>query len=325
MGCVVAVISSIDKYDKIWFKNRLISKIKNKRVVADRFLGYPVYRGWDVKNGIEEVVNAFHPDVAVVQAGQPFELVNKFSHLKMPVVLYVRDVEFEINDENLSINRFVGFVANSKFTAERLQSSFGVKALVVPPLVDPDKYTVKEKGDAVLHIGISKKKGIETSFQIAMRRPDIPFIFVESWALSIEDYLKYQARAQELNNVTILRRSSDMRKIYRRAKILLVPSSLEEAWGRVVTEAQFSGIPVIASDRGGLPESVGAGGLIVPFEASIEVWEKTLSSVWDNPKVYSELSSAALLRSQEKDISKQYLINCFANYLDSHIKHVNGV
>src|SRR3546814_9881685 len=45
--------------------------------------------------------------------------------------------------------------------------------------------------------------------------------------------------------------SHDMREVYRRTHTLLVPSQWEEAWGRVATEAQFSGIPVLASDRGG--------------------------------------------------------------------------
>ncbi|MDY0222951.1 MAG: glycosyltransferase [Desulfobacterium sp.] len=315
----VAVISSIKEHNKIWLKNRVLSKIKKKKFVADRLLGYPVYRGWNVKQGIKEVVNDFHPDVAIVQAGHPFELVNEFSRIEIPVVLYVRDIEFDKNNEKMLINKFVGFIANSKFTAQKIKDFLGVDALVIPPLVDPEKYIVSEKGGAVVHVGLVEKKGVEISFQLAMRRPDIPFVFVESWVLSNDDYLNNKRKFEKLKNVTLLRRFSDMRKVYEMAKILLVPSICEEAWGRVVTEAQFSGIPVISSDRGGLPESVGTGGLVVSYNAHIDIWEETLSNVWDSPKLYSELSSAALLRSQEKDISKSFLINTLVNYLNNHI------
>ena len=37
----------------------------------------------------------------------------------------------------------------------------------------------------------------------------------------------------------------DMRSVYAKCRILLAPSVWEEAYGRVVTEAQISGIPVV--------------------------------------------------------------------------------
>ena len=69
-----------------------------------------------------------------------------------------------------------------------------------------------------------------------------------------------------------------MAREYAQARILLVPSVWEEAWGRVVTEAQLSGIPVLASAIGGLPESVGPGGILVPPGSDVEVWDAHLRS-----------------------------------------------
>ncbi len=63
-----------------------------------------------------------------------------------------------------------------------------------------------------------------------------------------------------------------MKQVYRSAKLILMPSMWEEAWGRVATEAQFSGIPVIASNRGGLPESVGPGGVLLDPDGPLEPW-----------------------------------------------------
>jgi len=45
---------------------------------------------------------------------------------------------------------------------------------------------------------------------------------------------------------------------------LLVLASRAEAYGMVVTEALARGVPVIATDVGGVPEALGRGGLLVP-------------------------------------------------------------
>ena len=64
--------------------------------------------------------------------------------------------------------------------------------------------------------------------------------------------------------------SADMRSVYARSRLVLVPSQCDEAWGRIVTEAQISGVPALASDAGGLPEAVGPGGILMPRNAPPE-------------------------------------------------------
>jgi len=93
-----------------------------------------------------------------------------------------------------------------------------------------------------------------------------------------------------------------MRQVYRTTHTLLVPSQWEEAWGRVVTEAQYSGIPVLASNRGGLPEAVGPGGQVLPHDAPAAVWAAALREYWNDPDVYEQAAAAALAHARRPDI-----------------------
>jgi glycosyltransferase involved in cell wall biosynthesis len=318
-GHDVAVVSCIKKYDFLWYISRIISKINKTKFSVDYIMKYPVYRGYGVKENIGEVLDRFKPDVVVVQAGQPFEIVNAVSSLEVPVVLYVRDVEFETNKEKLKINSFVKVVSNSSFTSKRFEEKFGVGSLVLPPLIDFEKYHISNKGNAVIHIGLSPLKGVDISFKIAESRPDIPFVFVESWPLPAAVFEEYQAQAKKLGNVNVLKRQKNMKKVYSQGKILLAPSGCEEAWGRVVTESQYNGIPVIASNRGGLPEAVGDGGIIVPHDADPNEWVNALSRLWDNPDVYADYSAKALARCRRDDVDKEKIIEKFIAYLQAHV------
>jgi glycosyltransferase involved in cell wall biosynthesis len=47
-----------------------------------------------------------------------------------------------------------------------------------------------------------------------------------------------------------------------------------------------SGIPAIVSSVGGLPEAVGAGGVVVDRDAAIAEWVSALSRLWDDPVEY---------------------------------------
>ena len=49
---------------------------------------------------------------------------------------------------------------------------------------------------------------------------------------------------------------------FRRHRVAVVPSRYEEAFGIVALEAMAAGCVVVASDRGGLPEAVGPGGML---------------------------------------------------------------
>ena len=114
------------------------------------------------------------------------------------------------------------------------------------------------------------EKGVEIALRLAEACQEIPFVFVKGWPLSFGKSLALRRQVRRLKNVELIERLDDMRLVYENCRVLLVPSKWgRETWGRVASEAQVSGIPVIGSDIGGLPEAVGRGGVIIEANASI--------------------------------------------------------
>jgi glycosyltransferase involved in cell wall biosynthesis len=77
----------------------------------------------------------------------------------------------------------------------------------------------------------------------------------------------------------------------------LSTTSWREQFGRVVTEAMASGVPVIASDSGAIPDVVGDAGTIVNEGSTAELAD-TLRRVSLDPEFHRVLAAAGLVRAQ---------------------------
>ena len=78
---------------------------------------------------------------------------------------------------------------------------------------------------------------------------------------------------------------------------LLVLASRAEAYGMVVTEALARGVPVIASDVGGVPEALGHGGVLVPPDDH-EALAVALRAWLTDPELRARLRQAARERRE---------------------------
>jgi glycosyltransferase involved in cell wall biosynthesis len=185
------------------------------------------------------------------------------------------------------------------------------------PLVLPENYRVHSTRESVLFVNPVDEKGVEISLRLAEERPDIPFDFVECWERNSS--LRQSERVRRAKNIRWHRSKLDIREFYGRARLLLMPSQWQEAWGRVATEAQLSGIPVLASRIGGLPESVGSGGILVAPTAPINDWLAALSKMWDDKQEYEALAQAALIRSQRPEIQPESIVDRLALLIRQHV------
>ncbi len=103
----------------------------------------------------------------------------------------------------------------------------------------------------------------------------------------------------------ILNRCSDIRTVYARANVVLVPSLVDETFCRVAFEAILNGIPVIAAQAGYVGRMLqGSEGAIIIENASSanqSVWLQELRSLLQDPK-------RLLYMSQKAKDHAQYLL-----------------
>ena len=81
------------------------------------------------------------------------------------------------------------------------------------------------------------------------------------------------------------------------AAAVLVPSRWEEPWPYSVLDAMAAGVPVLASETGGLPELVGPGRLLPPGDP--DAWARALTELWRDPGLRRVRGLEALGRARE--------------------------
>ena len=97
-------------------------------------------------------------------------------------------------------------------------------------------------------------------------------------------------------------RYAEMPDLLNRFDTLVLPSLKTSTWtelfGRVLIEAMACGIPVVASDSGGIPEVVGESGLL--FETgNVSSLTGRLSELLTNLQLRNELGASGRLRGQK--------------------------
>lgn len=322
-GHTVSVVCRLEPTSLSGWIVRLIRLTSRQRFPVERWLGYPVYRLWEVQNSIPEVIEDLKPDVAIVQIGDMVRLAHKITAGGLPVLFYLHNIDVEQLNGGLQGLTGVTYVANSSFTARRYKEH-GFDSVVIPPLFRAKRYISRRRPANVTFINPIAIKGKEIALQIAAQCPEIPFSFVESWTLNEQDLADLRARIANLPNVTLRRRTDNMKRVYSKAKIVLAPSMCEETWGRIVTEAHYTGIPVVASNVGGLPQAVGPGGVLLDPNGPIEPWIDAVRRLWHDAAYYAEISAAALAYSKRPEINPDVQIDKILAAAEQAIKHQNA-
>jgi len=292
---------------------------------------------------IKRLVGVLDPDVAVVTEDQTQLMLRMVMDSGARKSVYLAHSQatlpfgpaaFDPSPEKKAVfERADGVIAVSRYVADYIRSHSNQRAEVIySPVYGTGPFPCFGRPDQgfVTMINPSRIKGIDLFLALARANPGIPFAAVPTWATTGED-----RAALEAAGVRSIPASDHFDEVLAQIRVLVVPSLWGEAFGQVVVEAMLRGIPVMASDLGGLPEAKSGVDYLCPVteiseyedrvdernvqipivpEQDIAPWQEALERLVTDPDHYRELSR----RSREaaaRFVSKSD-IDRYISYLD---------
>jgi glycosyltransferase involved in cell wall biosynthesis len=209
------------------------------------------------------------------------------------------------------IERAAGVVAIGKHMAGYIAQYCSARPVVIhPPIYGNGPYADFRSFDRglILMINPCVVKGIEIFLALARRFPNHQFGALAGWGTTASD----RSELERLPNVRVIPGVRNIEEVLSQARLLLMPSLWYEGFGLIVMEAMLRGVPVIASDSGGLSEAKEGTGSVVPVRAiaryepvfdenhmprpvteaqDIGPWEEELRELLTNRQAYDEEAS----------------------------------
>ena len=211
-------------------------------------------------------VRAFDPEIIVASTDDPAHLMLEIAlrRQRARVIYLVRatialpfgpDSGLASEFQAEALRQADGVVAVSHYVARYTRQWGSVEAVHVPiSLLDPGGHPNLGHFDNrfVTLVNPCAVKGISIFLALAERFPNVQFAAVPTWGTTSADF----EALRKLPNISIVPPVDDIDDILRQTRVMLTPSLWAEARSRMILEAMSRGVPVMASDVGGLAEAM---------------------------------------------------------------------
>jgi glycosyltransferase involved in cell wall biosynthesis len=242
---------------------------------------------WAIKRYLADHLTDFRPDCILVSSEDPMQLLldaaikhdaNRVIYLAhTPGCLPFGPLSFDKGDRRaLLLHRAAAVLAVSRFCADYIRewSTLIPLQAYLPVFGKPPFPCYGRFGSGyVTMINPCKYKGIDIFLALARSFPQTKFAGVASWGTTRADRI----RMLSLPNIRIMESTSDIDAIYKNTQILLFPSLCLESFSLTIIEAMLRGIPVVASDTGGISEAMLGNNFllpVLPIQAFTELWDE---------------------------------------------------
>jgi glycosyltransferase involved in cell wall biosynthesis len=259
---------------------------------------------------LEDLLRQFAPDVLVTYGGHPVvqESMRRARERGVVCVFSLRNRGYE--DRTLFRNVDHVFTT-SPYLSAVYREKIGLKSTgLESPIEWAEVEAPTNMRKFVTFVNPSLPKGAMLFARLAdmlgQLRPDIPLLIVQSAtgagglnAIAGLDFKKYP-------QIMVAPATTQPSTYFALTKILLVPSAVNESFGRVAAEALVNGIPPLVSDRGALPETVRGAGRVLPLPpwldetsqmlpsvAEAQPWFDAVCALWDDADAYKRACDLA--------------------------------
>ncbi len=199
----------------------------------------------------------------------------------------------------------LAIVSIGSHMASYIEEHLGRKAEIIPPALygKPPwpEYSNFDK-QSVLLINPCTAKGLPIYVELARRLPETKFLALKGWGTTPADI-------SVMSSIEVLDTVESIDEVLARTSVLVAPSLWYEGFGLVVTEALLRGIPVLASNHGGLTEAAASSRYRLPVvpitewlpqhdetgmpvgvvhEQPVEAWQAALSELLGDKSIYEQ-------------------------------------
>ncbi len=168
-------------------------------------------------------------------------------------------------------------ITPSEFLAKKYRDAIGLESTPLPDPIDEEEVIAPDRDPIfVTMVNPSVEKGLfffaRLAEELCRREPKIAMLAIESRGTAGMLVGAGAAGGFDLprhENLMIAAAVPKPRDLYTNTRILLAPSVVEEASGRVVSEALVNGVVPVVGDRGGLAEMCRGAGFVLPLPADL--------------------------------------------------------
>jgi glycosyltransferase involved in cell wall biosynthesis len=260
------------------------------------------------------VLYRFRPDVLLTYDGHPIclELMRRTGSPSIAVVFHLHNFAY---GDSRAFAHVAALIFPSEHSRRCYAERIGLDSTVIADPVQLDRVIAENPESRYLtFVNPQAEKGVIVFARIALklgrRRPDIPLLLVEGrWASDALDRLPPDISG--LTNLYRMASTPDPRDFYRVSRAVLMPSLWRELLGQVAMEAMANGIPVLASDRAALHETLGDAGFVftiperctpangaVPTAREAAPWVASFERLWDDPAFEARHRALAMEKAQ---------------------------
>jgi glycosyltransferase involved in cell wall biosynthesis len=209
----------------------------------------------------------------------------------------------------------VTYYCASFFVKETIENITGkiINDIIFPSSSSERYYVKKKKPKYVTIINIHRNKGGNLVFKLLEECKDISFMCVmtEPGSEDLDKNIFDIIENRNINGYSVskyIQRTQNIKDdVYRKTKIILCPTNVDETFCRVVNESMMNGIPVLTTGVGNIKYLIGDS---CPELKTYDDWKFYLRKLYFDKNYFENISKKVLLKygeSSEKIAKKQFI------------------